>query len=544
MAKNWDALSVEEQRSNLRDWDNKELSKNFGREASFFDELRKFFSSIPDDTKKKTTSEHFPPKTLIMNARRDLSFFEANFELIDNSIDEWRRNGATRDLHIKLRYDLDLLVGEYEDNAGGMAEEDVYKVFIPGETTNDDDVAKPLIGSFGMGAKKAIFRISDGAKVVSCRNLKFSATSSVPEKWESIREWKTVDGRSDPIGLGKTRFYFMKLHIPPTSEDLNQLIERIRITYAPLLRDGEGGKKLSIELNGTPIDAPPEVIFSGATGVEPQIYSFSHEFRDLLRMGHDIKLNFRFKCGLLTKLPGQQEGRETDWGIDVYANGRLIQRFLKNEFGFGTKGLGLSNQSSKFFRGELYIVGHSLGIPWDTHKREYFADHDVSSWIRRAIRPIITQYVGIAGKFSGTGTADLREKELAKPHKGKPKEHKYDPDGSSDLPKRMAPKWAFKAKGGKSTKTKQKETKSNGSATSEISVTLTTDEVTSLLARFEGRDEDDLAKKFYSCLVSGVTFPLSSKQFDEALQRFAVETAEELSDRVRDQLLKALSSKK
>jgi hypothetical protein len=543
VAKNWDALTVEQQRSNLENWDNKELSRNFGREASFFDELRKFFSSIPTDT-KKTTGEHFPPKTLIMNARRDLSFFEANFELIDNSVDEWRRNGAIRDLHVKIRYDLDLLVGEYEDNAGGMAEADVYKVFIPGETTNDDDVVKPLIGSFGMGAKKAIFRISDGAKVVSCRSAKFSATSSVPEKWESIREWKTVDGRCESIGIGKTRFYFLKLHIPPTNEDINQLVERIRITYAPLLRDGERGKKLTIELNGAPIGAPPEVVFSGATGVEPQIYSFAHEFKNLLRMGHDIKLNFRFKCGLLTKLPGQQEGRENDWGIDVYANGRLIQRFLKTEFGFGTKGLGLSTQSSKFFRGELYIVGHSLGIPWDTHKREYFTDHDVSHWIRRTLRPIISQYVGIANKFSGTGTADLRENELAKPFKGKPKEHKYDPERAGGLPKKMAPSWKFKLKGQKDTKTKQKTTKSNGSTTSEISVTLTADEVTSLLARFEGRDEDDLARKFYSCLVSGVTFTLPPKQYKEALKRFDVETAGELSDRVRDQLLKALSVRK
>lgn len=543
MAKNWDALSVEDQRSNLSNWDNKELAKNFGREAGFFDDLRKFFARIPTDT-KQITGEHFPPKTLIMNARRDLSFFEANFELIDNSIDEWRRNVSKHDLHIKIKYDLDLLVGEYEDDAGGMAEDDVYKVFIPGETTNDEDVEKPLIGSFGMGAKKAIFRLSDGAKVVSCRSPKFSATSSVPEKWEQVREWKTVDGRCGSIGIGRTHFYFLKLHIPPTAEDVNQLVERIRVTYAPLLRDGERGRKLSIELNGIPIEPSTEVVFSGAAGIEPQFYTFSHEFKDLLKMGHDIKLCFRFKCGLLTKLPGQQEGRENDWGIDVYANSRLIQRFLKTEFGFGTRGLGLSTQSSKFFRGELYITGHSLGIPWDTHKREYFADHEVSHWIRKALRPIITQYVGIANKFSGTGTADLRDKELAKPFKGKPKEHKYDPENDDGLPTRIAPSWKFKGKAIKSKTGKQKPSKGNGSSTSEISVTFTADEVTSLLARFEGRDEDDLAKKFYACLISGVSFSLPPKQFKEALKRFSVETAEELSDRVREQLLKAISVKK
>src|SRR5882762_4760454 len=109
MPKNWDALSVDEQRMQLTNWETDDLAKNFARPADFFEQLKKFFESIPSDT-KATSAEHFPPKTLIMNARRDLSFFEANFELIDNSIDEWRRNSSSRDLHIKIRYDLDLLV--------------------------------------------------------------------------------------------------------------------------------------------------------------------------------------------------------------------------------------------------------------------------------------------------------------------------------------------------------------------------------------------------------------------------------------------------
>jgi hypothetical protein len=375
--------------------------------------------------------------------------------------------------------------------------------------------------------------------------LKFSATSSVPEKWEQIKEWKTVDGRCEAIGLGKTRFYFLKLHLSPTAEDVNQLVDRIRVTYAPLLRDGERGKKVSVELNSTPIEPPAEIVFSGAAGVEPQIYTFAHEFPNLLKMGHDIKLAFRFKCGLLTQLPGQKEGRENDWGIDVYANGRLIQRFLKTEFGFGTSGLGLSTQSSKFFRGELHIRGHSLGIPWDTHKREYFSDHEVSHWIKKALRPIIKQYTGVAGRFSGTGTGDLRDKELSKPFKGKPKEHKYDTENENGLPAGMSPSWKFKGSEKKGKKGKQqKSSKGNGASTSEISVTLTADEVSSLLSRFEVRDEDELSKKFYSCLVMGVAFGLAHPQFKEALKRFTVESAGELSERVRDQLLKALANKK
>ena len=102
---------------------------------------------------------HNPPKDLVVSARRDLSFYEANFELIDNSIDKWRSEGAKRNLKIDIDYDLELLTGTFFDNAGGMDESDVYKVFIPGETTNRD-FSKNTIGSFGMGAKKGIFAIN------------------------------------------------------------------------------------------------------------------------------------------------------------------------------------------------------------------------------------------------------------------------------------------------------------------------------------------------------------------------------------------------
>jgi hypothetical protein len=200
--------------------------------------------------------------------------------------------------------------------------------------------------------------------------------------------------------------------------------------------------------------------------------------------------------------------------------------------------------SSKFFRGELHIKGHSLGIPWDTHKREYFSDHEVSHWIRKAVRPIIKQYASLASRFSSAGFGDLRDKELSKPFKGTAKEHKYDTDNSGNLPTGQAPSWKFKGSKKAGKKGKQKSSKGNGSSASEISVTLTADEVSTLLSRFQVSDEDDLSKKFYSCLVAGVAFALTSDQFKQSLKRFSVESAGELSDRVREQLLKAIATKK
>ena len=116
-----------------------------------------------------------------------------------------------------------------------------------------------------------------------------------------------------------------------------------------------------------------------------------------MESGADITLKFEFRCGLTRKLPGSGSDIQPDWGVDVYGNGRSIERFLKEEFGFGTKGLAATVQGHKFFRGELFINGHSFAIPWDTHKREYMHDHPVSTL---AAQGTPTNHNGVCGHWA------------------------------------------------------------------------------------------------------------------------------------------------
>ena len=134
----WERLATDEQVTLLENLDDDELAGRFDKAMDFFQHVREFFGSLPQQTVEPRAIPHNPPKDLVVSARRDLSFYEANFELIDNSIDKWRSEGAKRNLKIDIDYDLELLTGTFFDNAGGVDESDVYKVFIPGETTNRD----------------------------------------------------------------------------------------------------------------------------------------------------------------------------------------------------------------------------------------------------------------------------------------------------------------------------------------------------------------------------------------------------------------------
>jgi hypothetical protein len=556
--KSWDELPVADQRKFLDEFDDAVLAQRYKRSKDYFVHLRAFFASIPEQKSKPERREHNPPKDLIVSARRDLSFHEANFELLDNAIDEWRKRGARKELHISVDYDLELLTGKYKDDAGGMEEKDVFRVFIPGETTNRD-FAENVIGSFGMGAKKGIFRLTDGAKIVSCPGGDISYTSEVPEKWEDDPAWETRDGRAAPIGKGRTELFF-KLFEPPSLADIDNLRQRVGRWYSPLLSakfatfGKKPDKRVHISINGVEASPTAEIQWSSPKGAEPRLYEFSHVFGDFLSTGNDIELNFLFHCGLIRHLPGiSSEDREKDFGIDVYGNGRLIDQFLKDAFGWGTSGLSKGEPGSKLVRGQLFINGHSFAIPWDTHKREYLCDHPVAKWLYEQTRPIIKSYFNIARRFAGD--TDLRKRVLAtaKPDVEVKAKAVALPVGEAP-PEDVLPKWEYKSSAGKrnpaavrkvlpaATKATEEESNAVIAEISDgervISITVPVADYEELMARFDVALSEELETVLRECLTGGVTFTLTPEELAAALTVFKCDDVGELSDLVRSQLLK------
>jgi len=569
-AKDWDELPTEEKRVMLSRVSASNLAKQFGRPTPFFHQAKKFFDSLPEEVNKPSQEVHYPPKDLITSARRDLSFYEANFELIDNSLDEWRRRGAKKDLLIEIDYDLDLLTGVFKDNAGGMDNTNVYRVFIPGETANKD-LGQNVIGSFGMGAKKGIFRLTDGARVVSSPNGKVSYTSEVPEKWELEKSWATLDGTAKPIPAGETHIYFFKLFYPPTQTDLDELRQRTGLVYSPLL-NGQLGKlagdpkgKLQIKINGVNVTTPTDIRWASPEGAEPHTYEFSSSFPNPMG-GERAHMRFILRCGILTKQPGSTEGKESDFGIDVYGNGRLIERHLQEPFGYGTTGLSKRAAATQFVRGKLFIIGHSIAIPWDTHKREYLRDHPVSLWLYDQVRTVVKAYASAASKFTDKGTIEAR-KELS--------EKRFDPSiakptikvpvgqGPSEdvLPKLSQPVKLDPVKPSGKKKLKKQPAGSIGSGTGDngsddfsaaeladakaefVSITLDFDpaEYDDLCGRFGVISPEELQDNIRDCLTGGIVFGLDDEQLAAAIKKFKCENGvSELSEKIRDLLLQKL----
>lgn len=107
-----------------------------------------------------------PDKRTLRSLRSDVTPITAVEELVDNVLDNWRRVCPLQDdITIDIDFDFENDVFRIEDDSGGLNEEKVKKIFALGGSTKEE--IPNSIGSYGMGAKKAILRLGHRAVIKS-----------------------------------------------------------------------------------------------------------------------------------------------------------------------------------------------------------------------------------------------------------------------------------------------------------------------------------------------------------------------------------------
>ncbi len=102
-----------------------------------------------------------------------------------------------------------------------------------------------------------------------------------------------------------------------------------------------------------------------------------------------------------------------DWGIDVYGNGRLIERNVRQPLGL-TEVLTGQQQSAKLVKGRLLIRGSSYAVPWDTHKTRIASNHPTLAAVNEDLAQIVQAYAR-AAKTAGRGKKAISTKLFPNP---------------------------------------------------------------------------------------------------------------------------------
>ena len=189
---------------------------------------------------------------------RDISVADCILDLLDNAVDGARRsmqnageNRLSRSyVHLRLASDT----FEIEDNCGGIPLADAKEyAFNFGRRTDAPRVSHESIGIYGIGMKRALFKLGRQIDIVSSTNEDSFRTEIDVQKWEATREWKfdLVTGASiQPAG---TKITVCQLN-PEIGEELvdsvfqSRLCRYISRGYAIFMRDG-----LQVTLNSARI---------------------------------------------------------------------------------------------------------------------------------------------------------------------------------------------------------------------------------------------------------------------------------------------------
>lgn len=320
---------------------------------------------------------------------RDIGVDGAILDLIDNAVDAAYANSAPGgDLdgfHIDVTFDHERF--KISDNCGGIDIDTARQyAFRFGRAPGFNPATR--IGEFGIGMKRAVFRLGTNFKVDS------STTASRFVVDVDVGQWREQEGR--------WRFPMEIVDTPAdeagTTVEVRNLYEGVRESFADddylsdMLSDvadrhGEAIKAgLRISLNMEPADQRIHKLLVGS-GIQPENQS------DVLLSG-DQDVDLRIIAGI-----GPERSPVAESGWYVYCNGRLVLKADRTALtGWGTAGLlgpGVPAWHPQYarFRGFVFFTSDSpAALPWATTKTEIDASSDVYRNALAKMRSVLRQF--------------------------------------------------------------------------------------------------------------------------------------------------------
>lgn len=372
-----------------------------------------------------------PNKEVVLGAWRDLDRSEAILELIDNSIDAWHRRSekhphkTAKELNIHIEIDSDTGQLTYEDNAGGVQEEKLVNLVVPGHS--ETEALATSIGSYKTGGKKAIFRLASAVNITSrywnpAETTDQALSVHLDERWLLDAEeyefpYFSLADKS-VIERGQTR-YVMQLRSEPLGHpwftnpiELANIKHEIQKTYSLLIARNNA---INIYFPQRATRVSPELErfydFAGSHNakldIRPQVVKFN---LDLEYEGKPRPLQIEILIGCRVTL-GTREDKGP--GFDLYGNDRLfVHRDQRLFADFLPRG-----SVAGYIRGYVNIKGPNVFIPWDTHKRHLNTDREVIELLRThpTIRNLFENWKDAFGAISVLGKGEVT-KTVATPY--------------------------------------------------------------------------------------------------------------------------------
>lgn len=326
-----------------------------------------------------------PSKELFIDMLvKDLSLKDAIGDLVDNSVDAANNNATKNDLSkflINITFDDDHF--SITDNAGGIEEDIARKSAFKLGKPKNFNFGKHTIGQFGIGMKRAFFKLGEDISVESVAlksdfKLKISVSEwkDRPNDMDWSFKFDSVNTKNHSLETTKTsiRITDLKPDVMKQFGDPQFLLDlknEIRLEHLVAINKG-----LEIKINSRAKLTAPKITLISNSHFKPCYWSYA------------------FQSGLKAEiLAGISEDKGEDGGWYIFCNDRLVLGPDTTELtGWkggrgraGAEGKELPKYHDQYFRFRGYVffnADDSSNLPWTTSKTGIDKDSPAFSFVR------------------------------------------------------------------------------------------------------------------------------------------------------------------
>lgn len=340
----------------------------------------------PDDRVDARPSKKFFVQMLV----RDIELAPAIIDLLDNAIDGAKRlrqsetSDQFKDLWVRIS------VGEngfsIQDNCGGMSSRIAKSYAFRFGRLEDMESTPGEVGQFGVGMKRALFKIGKSFDVASmCDDERFRIKVDVVDWLRKPDDWsfpfEELPNDLPPSEPG-TMISVSNLH-PSVASDfelgtfLGRLRSQIAMRHAVAME-----RSIAITLNDEPVTPRAPVLLVGGE-IKPVVRSMPIKVED-----GEVQLDLYAGFTSLedenadTDDPEQFKGSSSDSGWYLFCNDRMLLWADQSRLtGWGEE-VARYHPQYRRFRGYAMLKGEARFMPWNTAKTT--VDEDSLVW--RAVR--------------------------------------------------------------------------------------------------------------------------------------------------------------
>ncbi|WP_425079719.1 ATP-binding protein [Ruegeria denitrificans] len=343
---------------------------------------------------------------------RDIELADAILDLVDNCIDGAMRSQpdfADKETPFKgFKASLTVTPEKFEisDNCGGIPADYIEEAFQLGRPNIKKDGDLPTVGMYGIGMKRAIFKMGKNATVYSnAKDGAFSVNYSSGWLDPENTEWDLPISRSER----EEGVEGVQIQIPELKEQIsktfgndsfiNSLMADIQDHFGYLMQKG-----FAVSVNGIDLVPKTLVLHSAAHSAQNEIRSFDYTGN---HDGVDIRVTVGFFRALVqeteidkeTKAPSESEAA----GISVICNDRVIllgDRTMKT--GWGDAGVPRYHPQFRAIAGLIEFRSNDAEkLPISTTKRGLDAGSDVYFVARKAVTEGLKTFTSFTNRFKG-----------------------------------------------------------------------------------------------------------------------------------------------